>query len=111
MIRKAASSAPGHIWNSQDIIDDAIFATRSLWETLESLRSFVYSGIHRRYLNRTAEWFVEADQVNMVLWRVADGDIPELNDAQARLAHLREHGPSERAFGFQDAHRFLDQGE
>ena len=88
MIRRAASSAPGHVWNAQDIIDDAIFATRSLWQSVESLQAFVYSGIHRRYLNRTAEWFVDDEKVNMVLWRVADGNIPELNEAQARLAPL-----------------------
>ncbi len=111
MIRKAAASTPGHVWNSQDVIDDAIFATRSLWRSVESLRSFVYSGIHRRYLNRTAEWFVEDDEVNMVLWCVADDEVPELTDARARLEHLRQHGPSERAFGFRDADRFVDQGE
>lgn len=107
MIRKAALTAPGHVWNAQDVIDDAFFATRSLWQSVESLRAFVYSGIHRRYLNRTNEWFVEDEQVNMVLWCVDEGEIPELDDARTRLEGLRQHGPTNRAFGFRTAAVFI----
>ncbi len=107
MIRKAASAAPGHVWSAQDVIDDAWFATRSLWESVEALESFVYSGIHRRYLERTNEWFLESEQANMVLWCVADDEIPELGEARTRLEELRQHGPSARAFGFRTAADFL----
>ena len=107
LVRRAVSVAPGHVWNTQDVIDDAWFATRFLWQSVEALRSFVYSGIHLRYLNRTREWFVESDQANMVLWSVADDEIPALSDARARLDELRRHGPSPRAFGFGSADDFL----
>ena len=111
MIRRAASTAPGHIWNAQDVIDDAYFATRSLWESVEALHEFVYSGIHRRYLNRRREWFVENDRTTMVLWKVSKGEIPGLVDAQERLECLRENGPSERAFSFASAATFIGDSE
>ncbi len=107
MIRKAASSTPGHIWNQQDIVDNSFFATRSVWESLESLQLFVYSGIHRRYLNRKAEWFVQDGRPNTVLWWVDRDEIPELYDAQTRLQLLREHGPSKQAFNFHSALEYL----
>ena len=111
MIRRAAASAPGHVWNTQDVIDDAYFATRSLWESVESLHAFVYSGLHRRYMNRTNEWFVDDGQINMVLWNVPDSEVPELEDARERLEHLREYGPTDRAFGFASAAEFVGEGD
>ncbi len=110
MIRRAASTARGHVWNAQDVIDDAFFATRSLWESIEALHEFVYSGIHRRYLNRASEWFVESDLTNMVLWSVSKGEIPDLVDAQERLEYLRTNGPSNRAFNFSSASAFINDG-
>ena len=107
MIRRAAATAPGHVWNVQDVIDGELFATRSLWESMEALHEFVYSGIHRRYLERTSEWFVQDDQVNMVLWNAPRGEIPALAEARDRLEDLRAHGPSERAFGFASAGSFV----
>ncbi len=110
MIRRAASGAPGHVWSAQDVIDGDFFATRSLWESIEALHAFVYSGIHRRYLNRSTEWFVESDQVNMVLWNAPKGEIPGLVDARERLGYLRTNGPSERAFSFGSASAFVNDG-
>ncbi len=107
MIRRAAATAPGHVWSVQDVIDGEFFATRSLWESMEALHEFVYSGIHRRYLKRTSEWFVRDDRINMVLWNVPPGEIPELADARSRLDDLRAHGPSERAFSFSSARSFI----
>tara|TARA_R110000782_G_scaffold65347_1_gene133056 strand:- start:3552 stop:4115 length:564 start_codon:yes stop_codon:yes gene_type:complete len=111
MIRRAASIAPGHVWNAQDVIDGSFFATRSVWESVEALHRFVYSGIHRRYLNRTNEWFIESDRVNMVLWGVSSGEIPGLVDAQERLEYMRTNGPSKRAFSFGSAAAFISGGQ
>lgn len=85
-------------------------STRSLWESIEALRAFVYSVIHRRYLNRTREWFVESDEINMVLWSAMRGETPELADARKRLEHLRSDGPSEQAFDFASAAAFVRDG-
>ena len=103
MIRRAAATAPGHVWSEQDVIDEVYFATRSVWISVEALRDFVYSGIHRRYLDRTATWFVPDDGVNMVLWSIATGEEPSLEDARRRLDMLRQDGPGPDAFDFANA--------
>ncbi len=106
MISRAALTAPGHVWNTQDIIEDSTFATRSVWESLADLRHFVYTGIHHRYLKRSDEWFQPGGQPNLVLWHVAPGHRPGLDEAIQRLALLRETGPSATAFDFASAGRF-----
>ncbi len=107
MIKKAASATPGHVWNEQDVIDESYFATRSVWASLEALETFVYSGIHHRYLKRRLTWFVEDARPNMVLWHVGEGEFPTLAAAGERLDDLRENGPSERAFDFATASTFV----
>jgi len=39
-----------------------------------------------------------------VLWWVPCGHRPPLDEAAARLTHLREHGPTPRAFGFRQTY-------
>jgi hypothetical protein len=34
------------------------------------------------------------------LWWLPAGELPTVDDAELRVAHLREHGPSEYAFTF-----------
>ncbi len=103
MIRRAVESAPGHVWSQQDVIDDVYFATRSVWSSVDALHDFVYSGIHRRYLDRSATWFVSDDAVNMVLWLIAAGERPCLETAKARLELLRAKGSGPEAFDFGSA--------
>jgi len=40
-----------------------------------------------------------------VMWWIPAGEIPGLEECQARLFHLRDHGPTGAGFGFQDAKR------
>jgi hypothetical protein len=100
MIRRAAASAPGHVWNEQDVFDDVFFATRSVWTSAEALRDFVYSGIHRRYLDRSATWFKPTEGPTMVLWWVTEGERPSLEEARSRLERLRRRGAGPDAFDF-----------
>lgn len=103
MIRKAVDAAPGHVWSEQDVIDEVYFATRSVWQSVDLLRDFVYSGIHRRYLDRSATWFEPSSGVNMVLWLIDDDERPDLRTARERLELLREQGPGPDAFDFSTA--------
>lgn len=103
MVRRAVAKAPGHIWNQQDILPGDLFATRSVWESIDALREFVFSGIHERYRRRSAVWFVPMDERNHVLWRIEAGEQPTLDESQRRLDVLRAEGPSEAAFDFSQA--------
>ena len=107
MIRRASVEARGHVWNQQDVIDDAYFATRSIWRSVEALEDFVYSGIHHRYMKLSATWFVSGKERQMVLWQVAAGIRPSLAEAQAKLQQIRMDGPGAEAFDFATSRRFV----
>ncbi len=103
MVRREAAKTTGHVWNQQDILPGDVFATRSVWESIEALKAFVYSGIHARYFRRSAEWFVPMEERNFVLWHIDAGEQPTLEESQRRLDLLRAEGPSEAAFDFATA--------
>jgi hypothetical protein len=50
-------------------------------------------------MRRRREWF-EHIHLFMALWWVPEGHIPTVEEAELRLARLREHGPAPFAFTF-----------
>jgi heme-degrading monooxygenase HmoA len=67
-IYKLAESSLGFIWRlrAEDIpstspdlpSDERLFATLSVWASLESLRAFVYKSAHAQMMRRRREWFL-----------------------------------------------------
>jgi hypothetical protein len=47
---------------------------------------------------RRREWFVKHAEAFQVLWWIPEGHIPTVDEAEFKLAHLREHGPTPDAF-------------
>ena len=80
--------------------DELIIINFSVWRDIETLRSYVYGTTHRDYLKRRLEWFEKHVEAHLVLWWVDEGEIPRVQEAISRLDHLRQNGPSERAFTF-----------
>jgi hypothetical protein len=113
-VNAAADAAPGFVWRLQDddgnaqsfrmFDSDTILVNMSVWESIETLRAFAYGmyadGAHKRVMRRRAEWFIPMDQAFLALWWVEAGHIPGLAEAEERLTHIRENGPTERAFTF-----------
>jgi hypothetical protein len=108
-VNALADAAPGFVWrlqtesgNATDIkpdAEDALFIVNlSVWASIEALREFVYSGLHRDFLRRRHEWFERAVEPIMVLWWVPAGTIPTVEEALARLERLRADGPTPDAF-------------
>lgn len=104
---------PGFVWmmegsgepgtgNTETKIDgDPQFvANLTVWESVETLRSFVFDTIHKRFLDRREEWFEILGAMHFVMWWVPEGHQPTLAEALERLEDLRTNGPSERAFGW-----------
>lgn len=109
----AAARSPGFVWrlaapggglNSPED-DPRTIINLSVWESLEALGRFTWSGLHREYLDRLDEWFEAPAPVHVVLWRVPIGEEPTIDDGLERLEQLRAEGPSERAFDFRWAKR------
>ena len=108
-INAVADAAPGFVWRLQTdegnataihaFDDDMLLMNMSVWESLDALSDFVYKSAHRDVLRRRAEWFERPTEI-LVLWWIAAGTLPMVEDAVERLALLRRDGPSADAFTF-----------
>lgn len=104
---------PGFVWmmegsgepgtgNTENSIDDdpQFVANLTVWEDVSSLETFVWQTVHRQFYDRRAEWFELLGEKHFVMWWVPAGHKPTLDEALARLDHLRDHGDSDHAFGW-----------
>ena len=108
-VNALADAAPGFVWRLQTedgnatairaFDDDLIIVNMSVWESVDNLAAFVYRSDHVEVMRRRSEWFERLD-LSMALWWIPRGHIPTIPEAQARLAHLTEHGPTPFAFTF-----------
>ena len=71
----------------------------STWESLESLRAFVYTSGHTAVMRSRKQWFEKLDTY-LVLWWVPAGHEPTVDEAKERLEHLARNGPTPYAFTF-----------
>jgi len=107
-----ADQSPGFVWryredngnatSLQPYEDPMVIFNCSVWESVEALRTYTYRTGHARFFARRAEWFEKMEEAHLVLWWVSAGKFPTVEEARARLAHLREHGDSPHAFGFRN---------
>lgn len=106
---------PGFVWMSEGARepgtgntgnaiagDPQLVFNLTVWEDLPSLEKFVFKTIHAKFMNRKAEWFEVMSQRHFVMWWVKEGHRPDQAEALSRLDDLRENGPSDRAFGWDD---------
>ena len=104
---------PGFVWMSEgsgepgtgntenSIGDDPLLVFNlTVWEDVPSLQDFVYKTLHAKFIDRKAEWFEVLGEQHLVMWWVEEGHRPTRDEALARLSDLRENGPSDRAFGW-----------
>lgn len=109
-VNALAEASPGFVWrlkgeggNATDLRTDEgadVIVNMSVWASVEALFEFVYRSAHTRVMVRRREWFQKPDQAYQVLWWVPAGHRPTVEEALARLDHLRQHGPTPHAFTF-----------
>ena len=80
--------------------DPQSISNLTVWESVETLEAFVWNTVHRQFYARRQEWFEVLGKMHFVMWWVPAGHKPTLEEALAKLDHLREHGASEEAFGW-----------
>jgi hypothetical protein len=113
-VNALAEVHPGFVWRLQDVSgnatsikpfgDDLEIVNLSLWESIEALADFTYRSGHVEFLRRRRDFFEAPTQPILCLWWAREGTIPTVEEAIARLEHLRAHGPTRTAFSFR--HRF-----
>jgi hypothetical protein len=92
--------ASGHAMNMTVYGDPAILPNLTVWENAAALERFVWQTVHCRFYRRREEWF-EKIETPLVLWWVAIGARPTLQDGMQRLEFLKAYGPSNYAFGWE----------
>ena len=92
--------ASGHAMNMTVYGDPAILPNLTVWENPQALERFVWQTLHGRFYRRREDWFAPIE-TPLVLWWVAAGHRPPLAEGVARLDHLKAHGPSDYAFGWE----------
>ncbi len=111
-INAIADASPGFVWRLataegnatalRPYDDDRILVNMSVWESIESLSDFTYRTAHTDVLRRRREWFEPLERRTTVLWWVAAGHIPSVDEAKARLEVLEHDGPTPLAFTFRE---------
>jgi uncharacterized protein DUF3291 len=110
-VNAIADGAPGFVWrlrtedNNATAIqvfdDDGLIVNMSVWETVESLADYVFRDRdHLAVLRRRRDWFAVPTEAMTALWWVPAGHTPTVAEAEDRIRHLREHGPSPYSFVF-----------
>jgi len=109
-VNELAESSDGFIWRLKDENGDAtsikafsdpkIIVNMSVWDSIDSLKNFMFRTHHRDFLRRKKEWFHNIPEDSYVLWWVPIGHIPSIEEAVEKLDFLRKNGDTENAFTF-----------
>jgi len=111
-VNALAERMPGFVWRLQDEGGDAtnfrlpgdpdIAVNLSVWESAETLQSFVFQTVHAGFYRKRTSWFVPMKTPHFVMWWIEEGHIPTLGEAANRLGRLTSEGPGPEAFGWED---------
>ena len=110
IVNTTAENTPGFVWrlkddsgsatNIQAFDDPNMLVNMSIWRDVDSLKDFMFRTHHKDFMRRKGEWFHKLPQANYVMWWIEENHRPTIEEALARLEHLREHGESAYAFSF-----------
>lgn len=109
-INGLGDASPGFVWRlktddgtstSVRIRDDErLIVNYTVWSSIDALHDFTFRSAHVEVYRRRREWFEVLDVPFAVLWWIPAGHEPDVPEAEVRLAHLVEHGPTAHAFTF-----------
>jgi len=109
-INGLAENSDGFVWRLKDESGDAtsitafddpnIIVNMSIWKDQDSLKNFMFRTEHRDFLKRKREWFDIKGEDTYVMWWLAKGEIPTVQEAAEKLEYLRSNGDSPLAFSF-----------
>ncbi|MEP6755535.1 MAG: DUF3291 domain-containing protein [Chthonomonadales bacterium] len=96
-----------HSWGEQvcpNFLDPALAAqiaqTVTIWDDLESVFAYSYTGFHAEGLKMRKEWFREPEYPNYAAWWVADDHQPTFAEATQKLEMLHAQGSTPESFSF-----------
>jgi Domain of unknown function (DUF3291) len=110
-VNTLAESSEGFVWRLKDEAgddatsfnpynDETVIINVSVWESIETLETFVYKTFHTDFLKRRREWFQIYGKAYTAMWWINDGEFPSLEEAVAKLDFLQKNGASQTVFDF-----------
>ena len=109
-VNSLAERSPGFVWrlkseagNATDIAyndDPFVIVNMSVWESVESLKQFTYSGQHLSVFRNRSDWFEKMPRPHYCLWWIPNGHVPTVAEARERLEHYQKRGATPEAFWF-----------
>jgi hypothetical protein len=109
-INHLGDASPGFVWRFQGeggtsteirVSDDPLYIVNlTLWSSIDALYDFTYRSEHRSVFKRRFDWFERRVGANVCLWWQPAGTVPTVEEAERRLRHLDDHGPTPEAFTF-----------
>lgn len=117
-VNKFAEESPGFVWRLKDeegrpasyiespFKDEMMAVNLSVWEDVESFKSFVYGSVHSYFLRNKKKWFDLGGPSQFVMWWMPEGEFPSIELAKERLELLESDGPSAQAFTFREFYDF-----
>jgi hypothetical protein len=110
IVNNIAEGSPGFVWRLKDdnnnatninpYDDEQIIINVSVWESIETLESFMYKTFHSEFLKRRKEWFNNFGKVYTAMWWIPIDYIPTLQEAVDNLVYLESNGATEKVFDF-----------
>ena len=109
-VNALADQTVGFVWRLQTESGDAtslkvyedemLIVNLTVWETVETLREFVYKNAHYGALRDRKRWFESFNAPYYARWWIPAGHLPSVEEGKERLDYLRQHGDSAHAFSF-----------
>lgn len=109
-INALADRSPGFVWRLQFASGDAtdlracddplVLVNMSVWESIETLRAYVYRSAHAGVMRERRRWFQRYDGPYYALFWIERGRTPSIDEGRERVRWLAERGPSADAFWF-----------
>lgn len=109
-VNAIADRSPGFVWrlqsasgNATDIqaYEDAkMLVNVSVWQDVESLKSYVYKSLHGEFFVRRRQWFEQYQGEHFAMWWIPGGHQPTVEEGKAKLEYLSVYGNSPQAFTF-----------
>lgn len=109
-INALAEASPGFVWrlvgdgndatSLRPYPDDMMIVNMSVWDSVESLKTYTYKSQHATLFKDRKLWFEFPSKAHFAMWWVPAGHQPTVAEAKERLDHLQAHGPSPFAFTF-----------
>ncbi len=107
-LNRLAEESPGFVWRLQTdegnstsvrVYDDPLIIVNfSVWESTDALSDYAYKSGHAAMYSRRREFFELHEKPYLVCWWIPAGHEPTVEEADERLRHLEDHGPTPRAF-------------